>query len=56
MKALENEALKKQIAALDEERLEKEAKLEQMQALETQVTTLRQQVEDLQKPWWKKLF
>lgn len=56
MKALENEALKKQIAALDEERLQKEAKLEQMQALETQVTTLRQQVEDLQKPWWKKLF
>lgn len=56
MKALENEALKKQIAALDEERLQKEAKLEQMQALETQVTTLRHQVEDLQKPWWKKLF
>lgn len=56
MKALENEALKKQIAALDEERLQKEAKLEQMQALETQVNTLRQQVEDLQKPWWKKLF
>lgn len=56
MKALENEALKKQIAALDEERLQKEAKLEQMQSLETQVTTLRQQIEDLQKPWWKKLF
>lgn len=53
---LENEALKKQISALQEEQEAKEAKLEKVESLESQVAALNEQLQKLQKPWWKKLF
>lgn len=45
-----------QVAALEEERQSKEAKLEKMEALESQVATLNEQLQQLQRPWWQKLF
>lgn len=56
VRALEVEALKKQIAALEEQRLELEAKAGQASELATSLQALSHRVEELQKPWWKRLF
>ena len=56
LRALEVEALNKQIAALEEDRQEKVARLEKVSSLETQVAVLNEQLQNLQKPWWKKMF
>jgi septal ring factor EnvC (AmiA/AmiB activator) len=47
---LENEALKKQITALEE------AKVEKVDSLQAQVNSLTEELQKLQQPWWKKLF
>lgn len=54
--ALETEALKKQIEALESDRKEKEEKLQGLIGLEEQVVGLSEQVQKLQEPWWKKWF
>lgn len=56
IRALEIEALSKQIAALEEERHATESKLEKVESLESQVSALNEQLRQLQKPWWKKWF
>lgn len=47
VRALEVEALKKQIAALEEQRLDLSAKASDLEALKAKV-------HELQRPWWKK--
>lgn len=56
LRALENEALKKQIAALEEQGQIKESRLEKVESLELQLATLNEQLQKLQQPWWKKMF
>lgn len=64
LKALEVEALNKQIAALDEQRRAAEAEAERVKAekeVETiaimeQLATLKNKLEKLEQPWWKKWF
>lgn len=64
LKALEVEALQKQIAALEEERRRAAAEAQRISAekegrdkvIEQQLGSLTTKLEDLQKPWWKKLF
>jgi hypothetical protein len=53
LRALEVEALNKQIAAMEEEKESDKARLAKIELLESQVSLLTEQ---LQKPWWKKLF
>lgn len=49
-------ALKKQIAALEEQRIELEAKAGQAAKLAGDLQGLKTTVEELQRPWWKKWF
>lgn len=56
LRALEVEALNKQIAALEEERKTQNTKLEKVDALETQLAAVNAELEQLKQPWWKKLF
>lgn len=56
LRAMEVEALNKQIAALEVERLAKELKLEKVETLESQVAALNEQLQRFQQPWWKKMF
>jgi hypothetical protein len=49
VRALEVEALKKQIAALEEQRVDLSAKASDLEALKAKV-------DELQRPWWKKFF
>jgi hypothetical protein len=56
LRALEVEALNKQIAALEEERKSQEMKLEKVDALEAKLATVNAELEQLKQPWWKKLF
>lgn len=56
LRALEVEALNKQIAALEEERKSQETKLEKVDALEAKLATVNAELEQLKQPWWKKMF
>lgn len=56
LRALEIEALNKQIGAMEEEKRELEAKASQANALIQDIETLKATVEKLQAPWWKKWF
>lgn len=56
MKALELEALNKQIAALQEEKETLAEKAREANELTQDIDSLKAQVEQLQKPWWKKMF
>lgn len=56
LRALEVEALNKQIAALEEERKTQEAKLEKVDNLEAQLATVNAELAQLKQPWWKKMF
>lgn len=56
LRALEIEALNKQVAAMEEEKQELEAKANESTALSADLQMLKSKVEELQKPWWKKFF
>lgn len=56
LRALEVEALNKQIAALEEERKAQGAKLEKVDALEAQLATVNAELAQIKQPWWKKMF
>jgi len=56
MRALEVEALNKQVAAMEAEKQHLEAKANEATALSGDLQKLKATVEELQKPWWKKWF
>jgi hypothetical protein len=56
LRALEIEALNKQVAAIEEEKRQLEYKANEAAALANDLQVLKQTVEKLQAPWWKKLF
>jgi len=56
LRHVENEALKKQITALEEQRMELEAKAGQATELANDLQALKTKVDELQRPWWKKWF
>ena len=56
LRALEVEALNKQILAMEEEKQALEAKANEASVLAQDVQALKSTVEALQKPWWKKWF
>lgn len=56
LRAMEVEALNKQIAAIEAEKEQLLAKANEASALANDLLILKNKVEDLQKPWWKKLF
>lgn len=56
MKALEVEALNKQVAAMAEEKEQLEAKANEAMVLASDLQSLKATVEKLQQPWWKKWF
>lgn len=56
LRALESEALKKQIDAMAEERSVLESKASKATALAEDVQALKAKMEQLQQPWWKKWF
>lgn len=56
LRALEVEALNKQIAAIQEEKLELEHKVQEASTVSADLLALKAKVEELQKPWWKKWF
>jgi hypothetical protein len=53
---LENEALKKQILAMEEENAAREHELGKVKELESQVSSLNSEIQKMQTPWWKKWF
>ncbi len=56
LRALEVEALNKQILAMEEEKQVLEAKANEATVLAQDLQALKSTVEELQKPWWKKWF
>lgn len=56
LRALEVEALNKQIAAIESEKQQLAAKADEATALAADLQMLKSKVEELQKPWWKKWF
>lgn len=56
LRALEVEALNKQIAAIQDEKLELEQKVQEASAMSADLQALKAKVDELQKPWWKKWF
>jgi hypothetical protein len=56
LRAMEVEALNKQIAAMEEEKQQLEVKANEATALASDLQLLKTKVEELQKPWWKKMF
>jgi polyhydroxyalkanoate synthesis regulator phasin len=56
LRALEIEALNKQVAAMEEEKQQLEVKATEAVALANDLQALKQTVEKLQNPWWKKWF
>lgn len=56
LRALENEALKKQIAAIETEKAILQEKASEAAALAADLQQLKAKVEVLEKPWWKKWF
>lgn len=53
---MEVAALNKQIVAMEEEKLQLETKANQAGALAADLQALKNKVDELQKPWWKKMF
>ena len=53
-KALEIQALNKQISAMETDKLDLEERAERADALSSEIQMLKAQVEELQNPWWKK--
>jgi hypothetical protein len=56
LRALEIEALNKQVAAIEEEKQQLEAKANEAVTLATDLHALKETVEKLQAPWWKKMW
>lgn len=56
LRALEIEALNKQIAAVEQEKIELIAKANEASALASDLQSLKSKVEELERPWWKKFF
>jgi len=56
LRALESEALRKQIDAMAEEKFALESKASEAAALAEDVQALKAKMEQLQQPWWKKWF
>lgn len=56
LRALEIEALNKQVAAMEEEKHLLEAKAGEAASLAEDLQSLKSKVDELQKPWWKKWF
>ncbi len=56
LRALEIEALNKQVAAIEEQKRELADKADQASVLISDLETLKAKVDELQKPWWKKWF
>lgn len=56
LRALEIEALNRQIAAMEQEKSELVTKAMEASALASDLQLLKSKVEELQKPWWKKFF
>ncbi|MCA9801767.1 MAG: hypothetical protein KC777_07255 [Cyanobacteria bacterium HKST-UBA02] len=56
LRALEIEALNKQIAAIEAEKKELEDKANQANILVGDLESLKAKVEELERPWWKKWF
>ncbi|MBX9667953.1 MAG: hypothetical protein K2X93_10060 [Candidatus Obscuribacterales bacterium] len=56
LRALEIEALNKQVTAMKEEKHLLEAKADEAASLAEDLQSLKSKVEELQKPWWKKFF
>jgi uncharacterized protein (DUF3084 family) len=56
LRAMEVEALNKQIAAMEEEKQELVVKAKEATELVKDMEVLKNKVNDLQKPWWKKVF
>jgi len=54
LRALEIEALNKQISAMTDERVALEAKAAEASELASDLKALKATVEELKKPWWKK--
>lgn len=54
LRALEIEALNKQVAAMEEEKQLLEAKAGEAASLAEDLQSLKSKVDELQKPWWKK--
>jgi hypothetical protein len=56
LRALEIEALNKQVIAIEEQKRQLEDKAHQASILISDLEALKAKVEELQKPWWKKWF
>ncbi len=56
LRALEIEALNRQIAAMEEQKRELEEKASQASILVSDLEALKTKVQELEKPWWKKWF
>lgn len=56
LRALEVEALKKQIEAIEAEKLQLAAKADEATVLANDLQLLKTKVEELQKPWWQKIW
>lgn len=56
LRALEVEALNKQVAAMEQEKQLLEAKAGEAASLAEDLQSLKSKVDELQKPWWKKWF
>lgn len=56
LRALEIEALNKQVIAIEEQKRELEEKANQASVLVTDLESLKAKVQELEKPWWKKWF
>jgi hypothetical protein len=56
LRHVENEALKKQVAAIAEEKARLEMEQLETEALNKQVAALQKQLELAQMPWWKKVY
>ncbi len=56
LRAVEVQALNKQVAAMEEEKQRLEAKAGEATALSADLQILKTKVEELQKPWWRKLL
>lgn len=54
LRAVEVQALNKQVAAMEEEKQQLEAKASEATALAADLQMLKTKVEELQKPWWKR--
>ncbi len=56
LRALEIEALNKQVAAMEEEKQQLEVKANEASSLARDLQMLKTKVDELQRPWWKKFL